>query len=43
VTAQIADSSSIKAVSFFIGAHNETLSVAMCVCNPDRSRVGING
>jgi hypothetical protein len=26
----------------FIRAHNETLSVAaMCVCNPDRSLVGI--
>jgi hypothetical protein len=28
----------------FIGMHNETFSVAaMCVCNPDRSPVGING
>jgi hypothetical protein len=27
----------------FIRMHNETLSVvAMCVCNPDRSPVGIN-
>jgi hypothetical protein len=27
----------------FIRSHNETLSVsAMCVCNPDRSPVGIN-
>jgi hypothetical protein len=27
----------------FIRTHNETLSVvAMCVCNPDRSPVGIN-
>jgi hypothetical protein len=27
----------------FIGAHNETLSViAVGVCNPDRSPVGIN-
>jgi hypothetical protein len=29
--------------SAFICPHNETLSVvAMCVCNPDRSPVGIN-
>jgi hypothetical protein len=27
----------------FVGAHNETLSVAMCVCNPDGSPVGITG
>jgi hypothetical protein len=40
---RIADSSSKNAVSFFIGMHNETLSVvAVCVCNPDRSPVGIN-
>jgi hypothetical protein len=29
-------------VKFFIRVHNETLSVAMSVCNPDRSPVGIN-
>jgi hypothetical protein len=28
--------------SIFIRTHNETLSVAMCVCNPNRSPVGIN-
>jgi hypothetical protein len=27
-----------KRSQFFVGAHNETLSVApMCICNPDRS------
>jgi hypothetical protein len=32
-----------KASQLFIGTHNEPLSiVAMCVCNPDRSPVGIN-
>ena len=32
-----------KRSQLFIRAHNETLSVAaMCVCNPDRSPVGIN-
>ena len=30
-------------LSAFIRSHNETFSVvAMCVCNPDRSPVGIN-
>jgi hypothetical protein len=30
-------------VSFSLGANNETLSVAaICVCNQDRSPVGIN-
>jgi hypothetical protein len=38
---QIADSSSRKAVNFFIRVHNETLSVvAMRVSNEDRSPVG---
>jgi hypothetical protein len=32
-----------KSRQLFIGAHNEALTViAMCVCNPDRSPVGIN-
>ena len=32
-----------KHAQLFIRVHNETLSVvAMCVCNPDRSAVGIN-
>ena len=31
-----------KCGQFFIGTHNETLSVAMDVRNPDRSPVGIN-
>jgi hypothetical protein len=32
-----------KRSQLFIRLHNETLSVvAMCVCNPDRSAVGIN-
>jgi hypothetical protein len=32
-----------KRRQLFIRMHNETLSVvAMCVCNPDRSPVGIN-
>jgi hypothetical protein len=34
---RIADCNSINAVSFFIGTHNETLSVAMRVYNPNRS------
>ena len=41
---RITDSSSIKAVKFLFRVHNETLSVAaMCVSNPDRSPVGIDG
>ena len=33
-----------KRSQLFIGTYNVTLSVAaMCVCNPDRSPVGING
>ena len=41
--ARITDSSSTNAVGKFIRAHNETLPVvAMCVCNSDRSPVGIN-
>jgi len=35
--AQIADSSSTNAVSFSLTCHNETLSVAMRIYNPDRS------
>ena len=32
-----------KRSQLFIRAHNETLSVAaMCVCNPDRSPLGIH-
>jgi hypothetical protein len=32
-----------KPSQLFIRSHNETLSIAaMCVCNPDRSPVGIN-
>jgi hypothetical protein len=32
-----------KRRQFFIGMHNEPLSIAaMCVSNPDRSPVGIN-
>jgi hypothetical protein len=32
-----------KSRQLFIGVHNETLSVvAMCVCNPERPRFGIN-
>jgi hypothetical protein len=32
-----------KSGQLFIRVHNETLAVAaMCVCNPDRSPVGIN-
>jgi len=31
-----------KRSQLFIGMHNETLSVAMSVCNPDRSPAGIN-
>jgi hypothetical protein len=34
---RIADSSSRNAVSFSFRTHNETLSFAMCVHNPDRS------
>ncbi len=34
---------STKLLSFSIRPHNQTFSVvAMCVCNPDRSPVGIN-
>jgi len=33
-----------KRRQYFIGVHNETLSVvAMPVCNPDCSPLGING
>jgi hypothetical protein len=33
-----------KRCQFFIGVHNETLSVVVvCVCNPDRSPAGIQG
>ena len=33
-----------KRCQFFIGVHNETLSVvAMCVCNTDRSFAEIQG
>ena len=33
-----------KPRQFLIRMHNETLSIAaMCVCNPDRSSVGIHG
>jgi hypothetical protein len=32
-----------KRSQLFIGVHNETLSVgAVCLCNPDRSPVGVN-
>jgi hypothetical protein len=31
-----------KRGQLFIRVYNETLSVAMCVRNPDRSPVGIN-
>jgi hypothetical protein len=42
--ARIADSSSQKRGQFFIRLHNVTLLlVAMCVCNPDRSPLTING
>jgi hypothetical protein len=41
--AQIADSSSTNAVSFSSARTTNRLPVvAMCVCNPDRSPVGIN-
>jgi hypothetical protein len=37
-------SESQKRSQLFIGVHNETLSVAaVCVCNKDCFRVGING
>jgi hypothetical protein len=32
-----------KRSQLFIGTHDETLSVAMRVHNPDRSPLGING
>jgi hypothetical protein len=32
-----------KRSQLLIGTHNETLSVAMRVNNPDRSPLGING
>ena len=35
--AEISDSSARTRAEPFIGADNETLSVAMCVCNPDGS------
>jgi hypothetical protein len=38
---QNADLSSTKAVSFLIRVHNETLSVAMHVCNPNCSSLAI--
>jgi len=31
-----------KRSQLFIATHDETLSVAMCVSNPDRSPLGIN-
>jgi hypothetical protein len=31
-----------KRSQLFVGAHNETLSVSMCINNPDRSPVGIH-
>jgi hypothetical protein len=30
-----------KGSQYFIGSHNETLSVAMCVHNPDRSPLNV--
>ncbi len=40
----MAVSNSKKRRELFIRTHNETLSVAaMCVGNPDRAPVGING
>jgi hypothetical protein len=33
-----------KSGQLFVRSHNETFSIAaMCVCNPDRLPVGING
>ena len=38
-----ADSSSINAVTFFIGSYDEALTVAMCVSNEDCSPAKIHG
>jgi hypothetical protein len=40
---RVADSSSTKDSQRFIRPHNETLSVAMSVRNPDRSPFAIDG
>jgi len=41
---RIADSEFHQRRQLFIGTHDETLSVAaVCVNNPDRSPLGING
>jgi hypothetical protein len=39
---RIADSGSMKALNFSSARTTKTLSVAMCVNDPDRSPAGIN-
>src|SRR5215831_17660141 len=39
---RITVSSSTYASQYFIRMHNETLSVSVCVCNPDRSATRVH-